>query len=221
MKRFLAGAAVMLAAAGCGSMSKEECAVADWRAIGYEDGAAGAPVSAASSRRAACANKAGVALDMDAYRQGREEGLAVYCRPSNGYAIGSRGGGYSGVCAGKPSEREFTNAYEVGRHLFSLRTAVSSLSGQIRQAQYDLRDVEHRIAQTEVALISPGDTLHGRLELLGELKLLVEEKDDLEATLVALDRDHERASADLAAYRDELAYHGGWRGVVQPVDAHY
>ncbi|MEZ5893062.1 MAG: DUF2799 domain-containing protein [Parvularculaceae bacterium] len=52
----LIGLAVMLG--GCaGGLSKEECLVADWRAIGYEDGARGAPASAVSSHRQACARK--------------------------------------------------------------------------------------------------------------------------------------------------------------------
>ena len=86
---------------GCaGGLSKDECLYADWQAIGYEDGARGAPASAVSSHRQACAKKAGVTPDMTAYLTGRDEGLREYCKPSNGFAVGSRGARYYGVCTG-------------------------------------------------------------------------------------------------------------------------
>ncbi len=220
MKRIAIGAAAMLAASGCASMSKEECVTADWGAIGYEDGAAGLPVSAVSGRRQACAKKAGVTVDMAAYTAGRSEGLDLYCRPSNGYSVGTRGGAYHGVCTG-PNELSFLAAYETGRELYGLQSAVASIGGQIRQAQYDLRNVEHRIAETEVALVSPGYTAHERLTLLAELKTLSEEKGNIETALVALHRDHERAQAHLANYQDDLAYNGGWRGVSGSTEAQY
>ncbi len=220
MKKTAAGAAVILAASGCASMSKEECVTADWRAIGYEDGAAGHPVSAVSGRRQACAKKAGVTVDMAAYTAGRSEGLDLYCRPSNGYSVGTRGGAYYGVCTG-PDELAFLAAYETGRQLYGLQSTVSSIGGQIRQAQYDLRNVEHQIAETEVALVSPGHTAHERLTMLAELKTLSEEKGNIETALVALHRDHARAQQDLAAYQDDLAYHGVWRGASGSTEAQY
>ena len=220
MKRLTAGAALLLATAGCASMSKEECVTADWRAIGYEDGAAGLPVSAVSGRRQACAKKAGVTVDMAAYTSGRGEGLDLYCRPSNGYAVGSRGGAYHGVCTG-PAEHDFLAAFETGRQLYGLQSAVASIGGQIQQAQYDLRHVEHKIAETEVALVSPGYTAHERLTLLAELKTYSEEKGNIETALVALHRDHARAQDDLAAYQDHLAFNSGWRGAGGSIEARY
>lgn len=68
--------ALLFTLAGCaGGMSKDECLYADWRAIGFEDGSRRGPAGAVSSRRTACANKAGVTADMRAYLAGREEGL--------------------------------------------------------------------------------------------------------------------------------------------------
>jgi len=220
MNRLLAGAAILLAATGCASMSKEECVTADWRAIGYEDGAAGYPVSAVSGRRQACAKKAGVTVDMAAYTSGRREGLGLYCRASNGYAVGARGGAYQGVCTG-PEEEEFLAAYETGRHLYGLRSTVASIGGQIKQAQYDLRNVENHIAETEVSLVAPGYTAHERLTLLAELKTLSEEKGNIETALVALHRDHVRAQEDLSAYEADLAYFGGRRGATGSTEANY
>ena len=114
------GFAFLLALGGCaGGMSKEECLYADWQAIGYEDGARGAPANAVSSRRQACANKAGVTADMSAYLAGRDQGLQEYCRPANAFSIGARGAHYYGVCTG-PDGDEFAAAFQSGHQLYAL-----------------------------------------------------------------------------------------------------
>ncbi len=202
----LAGAAFL---SGCAAMSKDECLYADWNAVGYEDGAAGKPVSAVSSRRAACAKKAGVTLDFAAYSAGREQGLRVFCEPSNGYALGARGGAYYGVCTGA-SEDEFLTAFEAGSHLYDLERGVASIEAQLRQAQYDLRGLEHDIAATETALVSTGPTYAERLELLKELKLLSEDKGNIETAIIALNRDYVRAQTDLEEYRNHIAYNDAY-----------
>ena len=47
---------VAMSFAACASMSEDECRTADWRTIGYEDGAAGASATALGHRREACAD---------------------------------------------------------------------------------------------------------------------------------------------------------------------
>lgn len=220
MRSIVLGLVSVLAVSGCASMSKEECLTADWQAIGYEDGAAGRPVSAVSERRAVCAKKANVTVDMAAYTAGRREGLTLYCEPSNGYAVGSHGGAYYGVCAG-PDERDFLAAYETGRQLYVLQSEVASINAQIHKAHNDLRAVEHTIADTEIAIISPGYTPKERIQLLADLRQLSEDKGSIETAIIALNRDQVRAADALADYRDELAYNGGWQGVVRPTNAGY
>ena len=79
--RLLAMISALLVLSGCASMSAEECLTADWQAIGYEDGARGAPVSAVTPRRQACAKTAGVQVDMTAYMTGRDMGLVEFLPP--------------------------------------------------------------------------------------------------------------------------------------------
>ena len=86
-----------VALSGCAGMSAEECQLADWETIGYEDGVRGASGQAIASHRKSCA-KAGVAPDRVAYERGRASGLETYCRPANGYRVGESGHAYSGVC---------------------------------------------------------------------------------------------------------------------------
>lgn len=221
MRKILTVSVLALTAAGCAGMSKEECLYADWRAIGYEDGAAGRPVSAVSSRRARCANKAGITVDMVSYQAGRSEGLRVYCRPSRAFSEGSRGAYYHGVCTG-PEEFEFTTAYQAGHQLFSLRQTVAGISADIQRAHNDINRIEHDITHTQGALISPGVPVAERVQLLADLKNLSEEKGNIETALIALNRDHVRAQDDLRAYEAELAYNGPFGGyVTSPTQARY
>src|SRR5690242_16916844 len=88
---------VALATSGCSTMSKDECLAVNWRTVGYEDGVAGYSGDRISQHRKACA-KYGVQTDLGQYQDGRAQGLREYCKPSNGYRIGSLGGSYGGVC---------------------------------------------------------------------------------------------------------------------------
>ena len=48
--------------AGCATMSPEECLQANWEEVGYNDGAAGYPVSRSAEHREACAETGGERL---------------------------------------------------------------------------------------------------------------------------------------------------------------
>lgn len=82
---------------GCAGMNSEECLSTDWSTIGYEDGANGYTGDRIGNYRKAC-GKHGVTPDLVAYQQGREQGLSEYCQPGRGFAVGSSGGQYRGVC---------------------------------------------------------------------------------------------------------------------------
>ncbi len=84
-------------AACANGMNSAECVTADWRAIGYEDGAQGRGTGSFGARRKACAEH-GVTPDFQAYMAGRYKGLAQFCRPQNGYRLGTKGYRYTGVC---------------------------------------------------------------------------------------------------------------------------
>ena len=206
LKRFavVIGLSVMT---GCAGMSKDECLYADWRAIGYEDGAAGQPVSAVSERRSTCARKAGVTVDMAEYTAGRAQGLDLYCQPSRAFAIGADGQRYHGVCAG-PGEAAFTAAYQAGRQLFDLERQVAEIEDDIRQARADLRNVEQYITDAEAGLIAPETTVEDRVQLVADLKTYSEDKGNIETAIVALNRDQVRAERELREYRDYLAASG-------------
>lgn len=163
--------------AGCASgMTKSECLVADWRAIGYEDGAAGREVGAVTPRRSACAKKAQVAVDMEAYLAGRAEGLGEFCRPASGYDWGARGGRYAGQCEGR-NESLFVAAYEKGARLYGLVAERDAARSALAAAEYRLAEIDRAIAFHETALISPTTPHPERIDHLAAIKAAREDRD--------------------------------------------
>lgn len=104
MPRFIAQISLNLAILGgvfllssCATLSKQECLIADWQAIGYNDGVAGYQSERLASHTKACA-KASVAPDYMAWERGRELGLKQYCTTNNAYNVGRRGRQLNNVC---------------------------------------------------------------------------------------------------------------------------
>jgi len=96
---------ISAAVSGCSTLSKGECLSANWKNIGYGDGAQGYLAARISQHRSACAEY-NVTPDLNAYTAGRNEGLAQYCTPANGYNTGFAGTSYNGVCSNH-NEKEF------------------------------------------------------------------------------------------------------------------
>ena len=97
---------------GAPLVTAESCRATDWRAVGYQDGASGAPFESYAIRANAC-QRAGVAADRLQYSAGRLEGLRAYCSFEGGYRAGSAGVEDAGVC---PIElaSEFRRGYALG-----------------------------------------------------------------------------------------------------------
>jgi hypothetical protein len=125
----------------CATMSPEECKVADWREVGQRDGLRGEPLSQLGAHAESC-SKAGVAINAQAYRQGRDVGLRSYCRLENAVPLGLSGGHYSGVC---PPELDaaFQQRYQVARAVHDLRGEVRSLDERTEMLERRLRDSNH------------------------------------------------------------------------------
>jgi hypothetical protein len=210
--RLLLLAAACCALSSCASMSKNECVYADWRAIGFEDGAAGAPSTAIASRRQACA-AAGVTPNMSEYLAGRDAGLAEYCTPANGFSAGENGGAYSGVC-GRHDEASFLDQYRAGAHLYLLRDRVRGASYALARANEDLAAMKYAIAQTAASLIRPELTVAERAARVIELTRLNEESERVERSLPALRSNVDIADAELMAYETQLASRPGARPLV-------
>jgi hypothetical protein len=190
---------LVLVISGCSSMSKEECLAVDWRTIGYEDGVAGYSGDRIAQHRKACA-KYGVQTDLNQYQAGRAQGLREYCKPANGYRIGSRGGSYDGVC---PAEMEgsFVSAFEAGHQLYTLGARVSEAKSQLAAKRRELERVEHGIAQNTAAALSSDTSKEDRKDAVVDTAELAERAGRLKAEIRQLERDTAQYEHEYEEYR--------------------
>lgn len=144
-------ATALLSACATG-MGKDECATADWRMIGYEDGLRGSPADRIGAHRVACA-KHQVTPDLAAYMDGRGRGLAEFCQPRNGYRVGLNGGGYANVCPAV-TEAGFLNGYQWGRQIHDARAELRGTQAQLRSAREGLVRTDNAIASATAELLS-------------------------------------------------------------------
>ena len=169
---------------GCASMSADECITADWRTIGFEDGARGKTADSIGRHRKACA-KAGVTADQSRYEEGRQAGLRDFCQPAKGYDVGHRGDAYQGVC---PSdlEDEFLRAYEEGRYLHGLEQAVRDVEQSLGRVDRNLKDTRDDLVAGEKQLIDGGGSRDERATIVDDNRELAERVGQLEIERDAL-----------------------------------
>lgn len=200
-KLFVVGAG-LFSLIGCAGMSSNECELADWQAVGYEDGARGRSSDSFGSYRKNCA-KHDVAPDFQAYQSGREAGLREYCQPSRGFNEGSRGAKYVGVCP-TDLEGDFLDSYNDGRTLYQLEHAVTSTTRQIKHRKSRMNDVEGELTHKMAAILLDGTPGEERAALLVETKQLAEERIALANEVESLQQQLYQQEEDLAEHRAEL-----------------
>lgn len=183
--------------AGCASgLSREECQLADWRTIGYEDGLRGLPQSRIGGHRKACAEY-GVALNLDAYRGGWEQGVQSYCQPGNAYRLGRAGSKYSAVCpAGL--EPGFLQAYGQGREIYALESEVRRLQRTLSHKRNRIADIEVELRDTGIDLVTADISTEQRVVLVDELRKLERERAATKAEIPVIE-------AKLNSRRQQLA----------------
>jgi hypothetical protein len=117
---------------GCETMSAEECAVADWRALGYQDAAARGS-SRFADRAESCAER-GIQADNAAYGAGMEAGMYQFCRPENGFAFARGGNSFSGAC---PSElaQDFSIAFQDGQRVRASEQALQNALNEVSRLE--------------------------------------------------------------------------------------
>jgi len=79
-------------------MSRDECVNADWRTIGFEDGANGQAPGRIGDHRKACASH-NVVPDRDAYLSGYQEGNQSYCTSERGQRDAQYGNRSNDLCS--------------------------------------------------------------------------------------------------------------------------
>jgi hypothetical protein len=196
--------AVLALLQGCATLNKDECMLADWRLIGYQDGAAGKSAAVVGEYREDCAKHA-VVPDLDAWRAGREEGLQQYCKADNGYRLGNAGRGFAAVCP-TTLAADFRNAYDTGRQFYLARSAVNKTHSRINSRKQTLSDLEKNRAEKLAALIADGLKADQRVMILYEVNELQQEMDSVEDEIVDLELDLEDQQVRL----DQLSHNSTW-----------
>lgn len=198
----------MLALTGCETMSPEACRLADWRALGYQDGADGASVEKFSRRQQSCA-KAGVVGDFDLYAKGRDEGLRSFCRPDNGFQVGLRGSSYGNVC---PADLDgpFRLAYLDGARAHEALGALRSVESALSRLRSDRTELERKISANEASLIA-AQTDEERKRYRDELIRLRDQRSNLDYELRSKESELSGRNSDLARVRAEIGFRwGSW-----------
>ncbi len=205
--RFALAAGIVAAMAvltGCNSMSAQECLATDWRTVGYEDGVNGYTGDRIGRYRNACSEH-GVTPDLAEYQAGRDQGLREFCKPVNGFHVGARGGGYSGTC---PSELDgpFAEAYQSGRHLYTLRSRVGSTADEIDSMRNELEQIDRNLVTIGARMLDPTVNNEERAQLLVDTKHMAERKGEIKARIPQLENELLVHQRELDDYRATLTF---------------
>jgi hypothetical protein len=194
--------AIAVTLSACAGMSRKECELADWRAVGYEDGYKGMGPDRFGVHRRECADHS-VAPDFAAWQAGRAQGLAEYCQPARGFDEGARGATYFGVCPAE-LEDDFVMNYDRGRTLYLLESEVQSIVNDITRRQARMREIERSLASTSTRILASETTLDERAQLLVRTKQLTEERVILAREVRELEGLLEMRQQELAVQRAEI-----------------
>ncbi|MEN0041344.1 MAG: DUF2799 domain-containing protein [Pseudomonadota bacterium] len=140
----LFGLMAILGLQACQTLSKEECAVADWAVIGERDGAAGRSLGYVSNHIKAC-SKSGQPVDQIRWRDGHALGARRYCTPENGLVVGNKGAAYNNICA-PDQQAGFLDGYNLGKERHALLQRRRNLTSRISSAEGAMREVDKKFA---------------------------------------------------------------------------
>jgi hypothetical protein len=138
---------------GCETMTRDQCAVADWQQIGYKDGSEGRPRARIEEHARACA-QAGMDVDRVRYFNGHDKGLGYYCTPSNGLRVGRAGQPYYDVCPPHMAPG-FLEPYRYGREIYQTHSRIDGLERSRHEREQRLQkaqsDDERRRLRNELS----------------------------------------------------------------------
>lgn len=201
--RLLSLAAALYLIAGCSGMSEQACVTADWRTVGFEDGTLGRSEATIGRYRQQCADH-GVAPDLDTYRAGHADGVRVYCRESNGFAVGHSGATYQGVCPAD-LEPDFVAEYNAGRRLNELESALASVDSRIASNYRAQENIKQELTDIAARMVATDTTPEQRVAMVTRSADLGRRYGELTNEIRDLERGRAMAERDLLDYRATLA----------------
>ena len=120
----------------CATMSKDECKVANWKDVGFNDGSNGQEVLL-SSHSKSCA-KVGVAPKTAQYMKGYHEGEKQYCTRDNGLLAGEKNRYVGGICKSASLKPVFMSGYNKGKLRYKKISIINS-------KKKELKDIDSKI----------------------------------------------------------------------------
>ena len=162
----------------CATLTKQECMVGDWQAIGYNDGVVGYYSDRLASHAKACA-KTSVTPDYQLWERGRQLGLKQYCTVTSAYNVGRRGRKLNNVCpialasSLQVANQKGLDYYTLDNQLDKDRRLLETAEEEFKKLKngemldfetekeararllslpIELRDIEHRIYNTQKQL---------------------------------------------------------------------
>ncbi|MEZ5541798.1 MAG: DUF2799 domain-containing protein [Pseudomonadota bacterium] len=182
-----AGTLLMLVLQGCATLDRDECRVADWRLIGYQDGVQGKPAGIIGTYREDCA-KHGVVPDLDDWQAGRAQGLREYCTASTAFRLGRAGSAYPAVCP-EAERADLQPAYDEGRAIYLARSQVKDTRAQIERRGHQIDHLQDDKRHKLTELVQDGVTKERRVLLLYEIHEIDEQIGSLSVELDDLEHD--------------------------------
>jgi hypothetical protein len=189
--------------AGCSGMSEQACVTSDWRTVGFEDGTVGRSEATIGRYRQQCAEH-GVAPDLESYRAGHADGVQVYCRESNGFAVGHSGATYQGVCPAD-LERAFVAEYNAGRRLHDLESALASADSRIAGNYRAQENIKQELTTIAAKMVATDTTPEQRVAMVTRSADLGRRYGELTTEIQQLERERALAERDLLDYQQALA----------------
>ncbi|EFL88398.1 putative ATPase involved in DNA repair [Ahrensia sp. R2A130] len=173
----------LLTLQACQTLSKEECAVADWALIGERDGSAGRSLGYISKHIKAC-SKSGQPVDQPRWQEGHALGARRYCTPDNGLLVGNIGSTYNNICAAD-QQAGFLDGYNLGKERYALLQRRSSEVSNISTAKSGIDDINEKFA---AGVRTQSDVIAERRKFRREIRQAKLDIDDLDFEIERLDR---------------------------------
>jgi hypothetical protein len=152
MLRFFIVVVGGLLLAGCATLSEHQCEVADWRALGIEDGQSGETI-ARYNRYVEDCGRHGIKPDREAWIAGQQEGLKSFCTPEGVFEAGLRGRGSPSACGSQP---ELFRIHRVASNYAGAEDAydralidVDLVLDRLEDRERDARRVENRLVEED------------------------------------------------------------------------
>lgn len=182
--------------AGCASLSPEQCRHADWRQIGFSDGAEGMSAARINDHAKACAEQ-GIRPNLDEYLRGREQGLRSYCQPENGFVVGRRGGEANVADCPEQMKYAFLDRYRLGYQVHAIEEDLARRRAHIDRNFRQMRHNDEQIAAIKQELGKEDLPADRKKSLLNDYNRLLDQKNALWRENTYLQSEASRLQLDL------------------------